>query len=137
MVDMAEHMKKMCKDFEALGHTMLVEAKTPAADHSFKINENCNELNNKMKQDSHTFVAKRLFGCKQGGFNIHSPVAFLTMREMELDKDDWKKIVAHDVTHQSNSEFIIDFRSQQLQINEISKQCFVCGVKQCERTHRR
>ena len=70
-VDMAEHMKKMCEDFEALGLTMSGEAKAPAVDHSFETNENCTKLNSEMKEDLHTFTAKGLFGCERGGPNIH------------------------------------------------------------------
>ena len=40
-------------------------AKTPAAEHLFKVDEICGKLSAKMAEDYHTHVAKGLFLCKQ------------------------------------------------------------------------
>ena len=67
-------------------------AKTPAAEHLFKINDKCEKLNNKMSEDFHTFTAKNLFICKQARPDIQTAVAFLTTRVKEPDQDDFKKL---------------------------------------------
>jgi hypothetical protein len=68
-------------------------AKTPAADHLFKINNNCKKLNKTMAEDFHTFVAKGLFVCKQAHPDIQTAIVFLTTRVTDPDEDDWKKLI--------------------------------------------
>ena len=87
---MIEHIKKMIEDFEKECETP-GKAKTPAADHLFKVNPECNKLNEKMKSDLHTHTAKGLFACKRGRPDMQTAMANLTTRETEPDEDDWKK----------------------------------------------
>ena len=73
-------------------HEMPGKAKTPEADHLFKVNPECNELNEKMKSDSHTHSEKGPFACKRGRSDTQTAMEFLTTRVTEPDKDDWKKL---------------------------------------------
>ena len=90
IVDMKEYVTKMTDDFE---YDIAKVAKTPAADHLFKVNEQTGKLNKQMADDYHTYVAKALFLCKRGRPDIQTAVAFLTTRVKQPDTDDWKKLV--------------------------------------------
>ncbi len=90
IVDMKEYVTKMIDDFE---YDIAKVAKTPAADHLFKVNEQTGKLNKQMADDYHTYVAKALFLCKRGRPDIQTAVAFLTTRVKQPDTDDWKKLV--------------------------------------------
>ena len=87
IVDMRDYVKKMLEEFK---YDIKKLAKTPAANHLFKVDDNCEKLNNKMKEDFHTFVAKNLFLCKRARPDIQTAVAFLTTRVKASDDDDWK-----------------------------------------------
>ena len=89
-VDMTEHVGKMVEEFE-MECELPKSAKTPAAEHLFKINDKCEKLNEKMAGDFHTYAAKGLFICKQGRPDAQTLVAFLTARVKQPDQDDWKK----------------------------------------------
>uniref|UniRef100_A0A7S2E9B4 Uncharacterized protein n=1 Tax=Ditylum brightwellii TaxID=49249 RepID=A0A7S2E9B4_9STRA len=65
---------------------------TPAADHLFIINENGIKLPEEKARSFHTTTAKLLFLCKRARQDIQMPVAFLTSRVKESEKDDWKKL---------------------------------------------
>ena len=88
-VDMVDYVEKMIEDFK---YDFKKQAKTPAAEHLFKVDENCEQLNRKMSEDFHTFVAKSLFLCKRARPEIQTAVAFLTTRVKGPDRDDWKKL---------------------------------------------
>ena len=90
IVDMRDYVKKMLEEFK---YDIKKIAKTPAANHLFKVDDNCEKLNNKMKEDFHTFVAKNLFLCKRARPDIQTAVAFLTTRVKASDDDDWKKLL--------------------------------------------
>ena len=90
IVDMRDYVKTMLEDFK---YEIKKLAKTPAAEHIFKVNENCEKLNNKMSEDFHTFVAKALFLCKRARPDVQTAVAFLTTRVKGADNDDWKKLL--------------------------------------------
>ncbi len=89
-IDMVDYIEKMIEDFE---YEFKEKAKTPAAEHLFKVDENCGKLNKKMTEDFHTYTAKALFLCKCGRPDIQTAVAFLTTRVKEPDTDDWKKLL--------------------------------------------
>lgn len=65
---------------------------TPAAAHLFDINKDKKELDNKAKQMCHTYVTKLLFASKQERPDIQVAIAFLSIRVIEVDHDDWKKL---------------------------------------------
>ena len=68
-------------------------ARTPAADHLFKVRDDARPISEKLAQTFHTFVAKSLFATKRARPDIASTVYFLTTRVIEPDEDDWKKLV--------------------------------------------
>ena len=81
------------------------------------MNPECDELNEKMKSDSHTHTAKGSFACKRGRPDIQTAMAFLTTRVTEPDEDDWKKSLrsmSHlkDTMHSSLTLEADDLRSQ-------------------------
>ena len=89
-VDMSDGASKMAEEFEEKYEPSKI-AKTPAAAHSFKMNENGEKLNEDMASDFHTHSAKGSFFCKQGRPDTQTATAFLTVRVKEPDQDDWKK----------------------------------------------
>ena len=66
---------------------------TPAAEHLFKVNEECPKLNEMKAQAFHNTVAKGLFLCKRSQGDIMTTIAFLCTRVQSPDEDDWKKLV--------------------------------------------
>ena len=68
-------------------------AATPAASHLFNVNEDCVKLMEQLTRVFHTTTTKLLFLCKRARPDIHVPIAFLTARVKEPDKDDWKKLI--------------------------------------------
>jgi hypothetical protein len=90
IIDMVDYVKNMVSDFN---YEIKKSAKTPAADHLFKINNNCKKLNKTMAEDFHTFVAKGLFVCKRARPDIQTAIVFLTTRVTNPDEDDWKKLI--------------------------------------------
>ena len=67
-------------------------AKTPAAEHLFKVNEEASSLTQDQATIFHNFVAKCLFLTKRARPDIATAVAFLTTRVKGPDQDDWKKL---------------------------------------------
>jgi hypothetical protein len=68
-------------------------AKTPAAEHLFKVNDETMSLSPRHATVFHNFVAKCLFLTKRARPDISTAVAFLTTRVKGPDQDDWKKLV--------------------------------------------
>ena len=107
-IDMQEYVKKMIEEFpEDIKKT----AATPASDFLFKINEEAELLNNKMKEDFHTFVAKGLFLCKRARPDIQTTIAFLTTRVQKPDVDDWKKLKRLIMYLKGTEEFVLKLRA--------------------------
>ena len=90
VIDMVDYVTKMCEDFP---HELDGEAKTPAAEFLFKVNEKAKKLSPELRQDFHTFVAKGLFLCKRARPDIQTTIAFLTTRVQDTDEDNWKKLL--------------------------------------------
>ena len=62
-VDMTKYMKKMVTDFEKK-YVLNNMASTPASNDLFGNDEKSPKLDDEMREDFHTFVAKGLFACK-------------------------------------------------------------------------
>ena len=60
IVDMKENVNKMIFMI-LINYNILKTAKTPAAEHSFKVDEQCSKLNKQMAEDFHTHSAKAFF----------------------------------------------------------------------------
>ena len=89
-VDMTKYMKKMLDEYE--GEIKENDtAPTPLAMDGFDVDES-EELNEKMKENFHTIVAKGLYACKRGRPDIHTAIAHLTTRVQCPNKSDLKKL---------------------------------------------
>ena len=113
IVDMREYIKRMIEEFE---YEIPGKAKTPVAEHLFKINNMCEKLNSKMAADFHTFVAKGLFACKRGRPDIHLAMAFLSIRVTEPDTDDWKKLLRMMSYLKANEELVLTLEADDLRL---------------------
>ena len=87
-IDMVDYIEKMLEEFP---EELVGGAAIPATDVLFKVNEGGKKLNEEKAQQFHSAVAKGLFLCKRARPNIQVAIAFLTMRVMAPDEDDWKK----------------------------------------------
>jgi hypothetical protein len=59
----------------------------------FKVDEDCEKLDEKQATEFHTLVAKTLYATKRARPDTCTAVAFLTTRVRAPDKDDWAKLV--------------------------------------------
>ena len=73
VVDMKDYVKRMIDDFN---YEIKKPAKSPAAEHLFKVNNKCEKLNKKMAEAFHTHVTKGLFLCKCGQPDIQTAIVF-------------------------------------------------------------
>ena len=60
-------------------------ARTPAANHLFKVRDDQKKLPETLAQVFHTFTARALFATKRARPDIHTSVAFLTTRVLFTD----------------------------------------------------
>jgi len=91
---MKEYIRKMLEVFKysaELKDTNKVS--TPAADHLFEVNQNCNKLGDNKREEFHTTVAKALFLCNRSRPDLQPKVLLLctTSRVQSPYEDDWKK----------------------------------------------
>jgi hypothetical protein len=90
-ITMINYLKGVLDDFpEAIVST----AATPAADHLFTIRpkNECKPLNESEAMEFHHSVAQLLFASARARKDIHTTIAFLTMRVRNPDEDDWGKL---------------------------------------------
>jgi hypothetical protein len=67
-------------------------AKTPAANHLFAVNEDCEKLSEQLREKFHSIVAKLLYVAKRVRPDILTAISFLSRRVRVADMDDWKKL---------------------------------------------
>jgi hypothetical protein len=89
MIDYVKDMMLLFFDHDKSDST----AKTPAAEHLFRVNNASTSLTQEAATIFHNFVAQCLFLTKRARPDISTAVAFLTTRVKGPDKDDWKKLV--------------------------------------------
>ena len=89
-IDMCDYVEMVIKEFP---EEITGVARTPAADHLFRVNVGEQKLDALKAEQFHTTVAKCLFLCKRARPDIQVAVAFLCTRVKEPDQDDWKKLV--------------------------------------------
>ncbi len=65
---------------------------TPAPDHLFTVNEDCEKFPEAMAADFHTIVAKTLYATKRARPDTCLSIAFLTTRVRAPNRDDWEKL---------------------------------------------
>ena len=68
-------------------------ATSPAPNHLFQVDEQCEKLDKDKKEEFHMIMTKHIFLYKRTRPDIHTSVAFLTTRVTQLDQDDWKKML--------------------------------------------
>ena len=89
IIDMREYIKKI---LEELPHSFRGSSITPAANHLFDINVDCDKLEKEDAEFFHHVVAQLLFLSKRGRPDLLTAVAFLTTRVKSPDEDDFKKL---------------------------------------------
>ena len=92
-IDMSDYVKKILAEFPYLKELGTEGAKSPAAEHLFKMNDKCKKLEKEKKDEFHTNVAKLLFLCCRARPDIKCAVSFLCCRVQQPDEDDWKKLL--------------------------------------------
>ena len=65
---------------------------TPAAEHLFSVNDDCEKLDEGRRKTLHQIVAKLLFVANRARPDIVVPISFLSSRVTKADTDDWKKL---------------------------------------------
>ena len=68
------------------------EAKTPASQYLFEVNNECPKLDESRAKVFHRIVAMLLFVRKRARPDIQVAIAFLSTRTTKSDEDDWKKL---------------------------------------------
>ena len=89
-IQMVEYVQKIIEDFP---EEISTAAKTPAAEHLFKVNDEAKKIDEERAEIFHMTIAKCLFLCKRARPDIQVAVAFLSTRVTKPDEDDWKKLV--------------------------------------------
>jgi hypothetical protein len=88
-IKMRDNVEKMLADLPA---KMDGEAPTPAANHSFTVDNDQTKVDKEKTQFVHTYVAKTLLLCKRARPDLQTAVAFLCTRVKSCDEDDYKKL---------------------------------------------
>ena len=65
---------------------------TPAANHLFNVNPDCNKLGEEKASEFHHLTAKLLYLSKHARPDLQTTVTFLMMRVREPDENDYKKL---------------------------------------------
>ena len=81
-----------CMIDECLAGLLKGNPASPAGNHLFDINHDCEKLNSEEADKFHHFVAKLLYLAKRTRPDILLAVAFLCTRVKEPDQDDYKKL---------------------------------------------
>jgi hypothetical protein len=89
-ITMIKYVQEIIQLFSEHDHSNST-AKTPAAEHLFKVNKLSSLLPAEQATVYHNFVAKCLFLTKRARPDISTAVAFLTIRIEGPDQDDWKQ----------------------------------------------
>ena len=92
---MDDYVVDMVRDFHLHDKTTRT-AKTPTAEHLFRVNNDTVPLPQEGIPIFHNFVAHVLFLTKCAQPAIATAVAFLTTRVQKPNKDDWKKTSLND-----------------------------------------
>jgi hypothetical protein len=92
-VTMFDHLDDMLTVFEKIEPNGGGTKSSAAPVNLFAVNEDCEKLEDEKAVQFHNIVAKTLCVTKRARPDTCTPVAFLTTRVREPDKDDWKKIV--------------------------------------------
>jgi len=89
VITMTEYIKNVLADAPP---NMEGTASTPAANHLFDVNPNCDKLDGECSELFHHITAQLLYLCKHARPDIQTTVAFLCTWVTSPDLDDWKKL---------------------------------------------
>ena len=92
-ISMKDYIESIVKDFPYQQELGAGKAKTPAAEHLFKVDPNGKKLSKEKAEVFHTTVTEALFVCKRSRADIQTAVAFLCTRVKDPDEDDWKTLL--------------------------------------------
>jgi hypothetical protein len=92
-VTMFDHLDDTLTVFENIEPNGAGTKSSAAPVDLFTVNENCEKLEDDKAVQFHDVVAKTLYVTKRARPDTCAPIAFLTTRVREPDKDDWKKMV--------------------------------------------
>ena len=92
-VNMVDYLKGVISDFEEV-QVLTVTESSPAAEHLYRIREECNQtkLDDKRGTVFHHAVAQLLFICPRSRKDIQTAVSFLVTRFWDTDEDNWVKL---------------------------------------------
>eukprot|EP00957_Ditylum_brightwellii_P067420 5117834-Ditylum_brightwellii.AAC.1 len=86
---MVEYVKEIIEDFPEVIEGSVT---TPAADHLFNMDPECEALGKLLARQFHTSTAKLLFLCKKARPDVQTAVAFLTTHVKNSGDNNWKKL---------------------------------------------
>ena len=91
---MKQYIEKMLQEFPYMDQVSgIKKVATPAAEYLFTVNTKAEKLEESLKEDFHTTVAKGLFLCKRARPDLQPTIPFLCTRVKDPDIDDWKKLL--------------------------------------------
>ena len=82
---MTDCVESMVKDFTG---KLREKVTTPAAEHSLKVNPDCEKLDEQRAKEFHNMVAQGLHVSQGSGANIQPVIAFMCTRASDPDEDD-------------------------------------------------
>ena len=89
---MIPYIEEMEKCSTKQNYTVKTSA-TSASGHLFNTREDKMDLKETQTKIYHNFVSRSTFSANRSRTDIHTKIAFLSMRVKYPDKDDWKKLV--------------------------------------------
>jgi hypothetical protein len=89
-IDMKEYLLEAIEMFPELIDKIVT---SPAANHLFEVNDQCEKLDEHRRELLHKIVAKILYTSTRGRPDLHLAISFLTSRVSKADTDDWNKLV--------------------------------------------
>jgi hypothetical protein len=92
-VTMFDHLDDILTVFEKIEPNGGGTKSSAAPVNLFTVNEDCEKLEDEKAVQFHNIVAKTLYVTKRARPDTCAPIAFLTTRVREPDKDNWKKMV--------------------------------------------
>ena len=91
-VTMFDHIDDLLKAFEKAEPKMKGNKPSAAPSDLFKVDEDCEKLDQEKAVTFHNLTAKTLHATKRARPDTCTAVAFLTTRVREPDRDDWRKL---------------------------------------------
>jgi hypothetical protein len=97
-ISMLDYVKEIIAAFDAADPNNGGTKSSAAPEDLFKVDEDCEKLKPKRKEQFHLVMAKTLFCTKRARPDTCTAISYLTTRVREPDRDDWTKL-AHMVKY--------------------------------------